>query len=525
MKRQYSSLIGLLSLALLASACEPKEQTKAPTDAAKPGTADTVAAPVEWPDEPFRAERPKPKPIQDVAIPGIETFELDNGVEVYLVQQATLPTVAMFFEWDLGEVDDPKGMTGVTSLCSDLLDEATRDKDKAAFAAAQADHAVEVWANGGTESSHVGVRALRRELGPALDLAAEMLLTPGLRQEDFDRLKEQEKSWIEQAKGSPASIAYRLFPSLVWGSTHRYGKLETAASVDKIELADCTKWAAKLEPDGARLWVVGKITQDEVRAELGKRFGDWKGKAPKPAKIKPAKPAKGTIFFVHVDDAPQSQILIGHPGPARTADDFEATSLMAQIFGGSFSSRVNMNLREDKGWSYGARAGFDYYRGGSSMSVGSSIVAEQTGPALLEVAKEIERMRTTDPTAEELRREQEFALLAMPADFSTATRTLLSFRELEVYGLPLDWHVAHQDKLRALDIAAIRAAAEKHLQERDHVVLVVGDGRVVLEQLDKIAADEVFGSGGLQFLDSDGNPVPRPKFDDAPATAPAKPVK
>jgi zinc protease len=499
---------------VLAPGCK-REETTVPDEQVKLPPGDGVASPVAaWPDEPFRAERPKPKPIQDVKIPSIETFELANGLQVYLVQQATLPTISMFFEWDYGEIDDPKGMAGVTALCSDLLDEATRDKDKASFAAAQDDHAVGVWASGDLESTNVGVRALRRELGAALDLAAEMMLTPGMRQADFDRLKDQEKNRIEQAKGSPTSIAYRLFPSLVWGSAHRYGQLATAATIDKISLADCTKWAAKLKPDGARLWVVGKISQAELRDELEPRFASWKGKAPKPAKITPAKPAKGTIFFVHVDGAAQSQILIGHPGPARSAADYEATLLMSQIFGGSFSSRINMNLREDKGWSYGARASFDYNRGGSYFGVGSSIVVEQTGPALVEVAKEVTRMRTTDSTPEELRREQEYALLAMPAEFSTATRTLFSFRMLELFGLPLDWHVGHQERLRATDVAAIRAAAEKHLQERDQVVLVVGDGRVVLESLDKIATDEVFGGGGLQFLDSDGNPVNRPTFGD-----------
>lgn len=506
-------LLGLATLSLtslLTGGCK-REPTEVP-EAITP--VDETATPaVEWPDEPFRAERPPPKPIEDVKIPGIESFTLANGMDVFLVQQATLPTVSIYFEWDVGEINDPKGLTGVASICSDLLDEGTRAKDKPSFAAAQDDHAVSVWASGGLETTNVGVRALRRELGPALDLTAEMLLTPGLRQTDFDRLVAQEKNSLEQAKGSVSAIAYRLFSSLVWGSTHRYGKFETAASVDKISLADCSRFVGRLKPDGARMWVVGKITRAELETELDARFSSWKGKAPKPTKIGPARPAKGTVYFVHVDGAAQSQILIGHPGPARTADDYESTSLMATILGGSFSSRVNMNLREDKGWSYGARAGIDYNRGGSSFSVGSSVVAEQTGPALVEVAKEITRMRTTDPSAEELRREQEFALLAMPAQFSTATRTLFAFRRLERFGLPLDWHVGHQERLRTVDIAAIHAAAEKHLLEHDQVVLVVGDGKVVLEQLDKIAADELFGAGGLQFLDTDGNPVARPTFE------------
>lgn len=510
-------LSGALALGLLA--CKPPEQTDVP----EPIVADTQTVPpaTDWPDEPFRAERPTPKPIANVPIPSIETFTLDSGLQVYLVQQQTLPTVLMFFEWDLGEIHDPKGKTGAAAVCGDVMDEATKRKDKATFAAAQSDHAVGVWVNPGLENTTLGVRALTRELGPALDLAAELLLEPGMRQADFDRVREQRKASIEQSKGSAASIASRLFASLVWGSKHPYGKIETEQTVDAIQLADCNAWVAKLRPGGARLWVVGKIDEAALRTELGERFSKWTGSSPKPMKISPAKPAAGTIFFVHVPGAAQSQILLGHPGPARNAGDYEATALMAEILGGSFSSRINMNLREDKGWAYGARGRFSYNRGGSYFTAGSSVRPDATGPAVLEIAKEIERMRTTDPTTEELRREQDGALLAMPSDFSTATRTLFSFRALEFHGLPMNWYEGHQQRLRALDTNAIRAAAEAHLQVDGHVVLVVGDGSGgMLEALEKIAADKVFGAGGIQYLDADGNPISRPSFEAQPQPQP-----
>lgn len=502
-----SGLLLLASAALLVGACERGELTvdpeTTPVDVA-------VSDAAEWPDEAFRAERPTPKPIKDVKIPKIETFELDNGVEVFLVQQQTLPTVLMYMEWDLGEVNDPRGKTGMASLCGALVGEATKNKNKEAFSAAQDDHAVTVRVNALTETTILNVRALKRELGPALDLAAEMLFEPGMRQEDFDRLRDQRKAGIEQSKGSASSISRRISPSLIWGSKHAYGKIETSASIDNISVADCNAWVKRLKPDGARLWVVGKITEDELRTEFNARFGDWKGKAPKPIRLGKPKPAKATIFFVHVPNSAQSQVLIGHPGPIRTEPDYEATELMAMILGGSFSSRINMNLREDKGWSYGARGGFSYSRGGSSFAASSSVRTDVTGPAVLEIAKEIEHMRGEVPTAEELRREQEGALLAMPAEFATATRTLFSFRGLDYYGLPLDWHVGHQERLRAVDPAAIQTAAQAHLQDIDQVVLVVGDGAVVLESLEKIAEDGVFGAGGIQYLDTDGNPIPRP---------------
>jgi predicted Zn-dependent peptidase len=506
----FGGLLGAVALSL-SLACKPHEDTVEPDPVSVDGPAIGPAA--VWPDEAFRSKRPAAKPIADVTIPSIQTFTLDNGLQVYLVQQQTLPTVLMFFEWDLGEIHDPKGKTGTAAICGDVMDEATKHKDKSTFAAAQSDHAVGVGINPGLETTTLGVRALTRELGPALDLTAELLLEPGMRQSDFDRVREQRKAAIEQSKGSAASVAQRLFASLIWGSKHPYGKIETEQMLGTIQLADCNAWVSKLKPGGARLWVVGKIDEASLRVELGERFAKWTGSAPKLTKVGPAKPAAGTIFFVDVPGAAQSQILIGHPGPARNADDYEATTLMAAILGGSFSSRINMNLREDKGWAYGARGGFFYNRGGSYFSAGSSVRPDATGPAVLEIAKEIERMRTTDPTTEELLRERDGALLAMPAEFSTATRTLFSFRGLRLYDLPMDWYVGHQLRLRALDTAAIRTAAEARLQIDGHVVLVAGDGAVMLESLEKIAADKVFGPGGIQYLDTDGNPIARPSFE------------
>ena len=493
-------------------ACERSEISVDP-EPTKPNQAEVGEPAVEWPDEPFRAQRPKPRPIAKVELPSIETFTLDSGVEVYLVQQQTLPTVYMFFEWEVGEVADPKGRTGLASLCADLLDESTKAKDKAAFSAAQDDIAVDVQVRAGTETTSMSVRALERQLGPALDLAAEVLLEPGLRADDFTRLRAQHQARLEQATGSPRSISSRLLASLIWGSAHPYGKIETQASLDRIQLSDCRRFAKQLRPDGARLWVVGKVDEDRLRDELGARFAKWTGKAPKRRPVDPAQPAAGTIFFVDVPGSAQSQIAIGHPGPTRDAPDYEATQIMAAILGGSFSSRINMNLREDKGWSYGARGSFGYTREGSTFVASSSVRSDATGPALLEMQAEIQGMRAGPPSAEELERERSGALLAMPAQFATATDTLFEFRALHVYGLPFDWHAGHQDRLRALDTAAVHAAGEAHLQASDQVVLVVGDADTVLDDIEAIAADGVFGRGGIQYLDPDGNPQPRPKKD------------
>lgn len=518
----------LLALAGLTGlvACEPNKPTVEPEPVVvvEPAPVE-AAAPAEWPVEPFRAERPQPKPPTPLQLPQISQLILANGLEVRLVEQATLPTVMMFFEWNLGSVNDPRGKAGTASLCGDLLDESTQSLEHAAFLAKQADHAVSIWVRPGNETTSVGVQALERELGPALDLVAEMLLQPGMRKADFGRLVEQEKAALEQQKASPSSVAYRVWGSVIWGGQHPYGKIETADTVDEITLDDCNAWVAKLKPENAQLWVVGKIDAEALRQQLEARFGDWTGKAPKQIKIPKPKPAKGTMFFIHVPNAAQSQILVGHPGPERGAPDYEATQMMAAILGGSFSSRLNMNLREDKGWAYGARGGFSYSRGGSTFSAGSSVRTDATGGALREIAKEIQTMRSTDPSVEELAREREGAQRALPASFATATRTLAAFRDLTFYDLPVDWYDGYQDRLKALDPAAIHKAAESHLQKGDFVVVVAGDGAVILPELQKIADEKLFGKGGLLFLDADGEPVGPPKFESKSDGSAAQPSK
>lgn len=512
MHTSHRNFLRPLGLALLFVACKPANtQPPPPTDGAPPpGGTTSPGATVTWPDEPYRATAPAARPIAELKLPGVETFKLDNGLEVFLVQQNKLPTVTMSFEFDFGGINDPKNQVGLHAICMDLLDEGTQKYETAAFEEKQADHAINVSSSGGGETSSIRVNALTTQLAPALDLMAEMMLTPGMRQADLDRIKERRKASLLQAKASPGPIAGRLIGGLIWGDGHPYGRIETDASIDAVTLKDCAKVIAKLKPGGAQLWVTGMIGKEDLTQAINSRLPAWKGKAPAPTKLAAAKPRLGTVFFVHVKDAAQSSIYVGHAGPRRQDPDFEATDLMMEILGGSFSSRINMNLREDKGYTYGGRAGIGYRRGGGTFAASSSVRTDVTGPALREVLKEIVGMRAGDPTAEELKRVQEGALLALPAEFATPSDTLFTFQRLEFYDLPLDWYAGYQGRLKAVDTAAVRKAAEKHLRAKDFVVLVVGDAAKVLPDLDAIAKEQLFGKGGVVVLDADGKPTARP---------------
>jgi predicted Zn-dependent peptidase len=511
-------LLPALGCAKTQTAPQPDTQAAPVAKAAEDATVVPDTSPPEKDQVPdaFRATRPEPRPIAKLTLPTVTQWRLDNGLEVNLLASDKLPVVSMAFEFDVGAKDDPAGKYGLASVCLDLFSEGTKRLDKVAWSEALADHAVELYSPAALESSTIIVRSLERELPAALDLLAELIRSPGLRKVDFDRIIADRKASLAQSRGTASGIAQRLFPGLVWGKDHPYGRVQRDADLDAIKLADCEQWVAQLRPEGARLWVSGKVTREGLEAALKAKLGEWTGKAPAIAATADAPAPSGTIYAVQVDGAVQSVVIVGYPGPSRAALDYEATYLMAQIFGGSFSSRINMNLREKNGFAYGSSGRFSYRRHKSHLAVSASVETSTTALALAEMRKELDLMRAEPPKAEELSREQEGALLALPARFATAGDALGEIRGLAFFGLPADWYAGYQDRLRAVDLAAVHQAAKTHLAERDAVVLVVGDltkpakdagGKTVREALDLLAADKVFGAGGLVILDVDGVPA------------------
>jgi zinc protease len=462
-----------------------------------------------WPDEEHRYTRPKPRPPAELQIPPIETFRIEPGIDVYLAPRPSLPTVTMWLSFPTGSVGDPKGRAGLTSTCVALLEEGTAALDKVEFAEREADLASNVWASAESESINVGMSSLVRTLEPTLDLMVEMLRKPGLRQADLDRIRSRRLAALAQTKAAPGSLARRLWDSVVYGPNHGHGRLTTPASYRAIKLAHCRRLVQSLRPGNARLFVAGAITRDDIVRLLEPRLAGWTGTTPEAPQLPAATPRKGTIFFAHVAGAAQSQIYVGHPGPSRLAADYEASRLMASILGGSFSGRVNMNIREDKGFAYGARARFSYTKQLGTFVATTSVRSDATEASLRELAKEIQRIRSSPVADDELQRERQAELLSLPADFSTARKMLGTYASLVFYGLPLDYYDGFVQRIEAIDRAAVQDAAAKNLRATDFKVLVVGDGAVIRAGLEKIAADGIFGTEGVVQLDGDGNVVQR----------------
>ena len=494
-----------LAMAALLSAAPPAPSAPTTTTTTAPATT-TAAAPSFRDTKPITAARkatplPRPQTWHDSA----------SGLDVTLIEAHELPTVTLGLVFETGAVDDPVAKPGLTSLALSLMAQGTMTLDKLAFEERQADIASSVWASGGLETSSAGALTLKKNLESTLALLMGMLRTPGMRHDDLSRLKAQRKAGIAQSRGAPQAVGNRVMGSIQFPG-HAYGAIETEATVDSITLDELKAVTARLGPHGARLTVTGDMTRAEVEALIAQHLAAWPGGLPvkRSAQSLP-KPRDGTVFFVDVPGAPQSMIAVMTGGPARTAADYEATELMAQILGGSFSSRINMNLREKNGYAYGARAGYRYRRLGSSFSATSSVRTDATGKALHELHNELMLMRNTVPEPAELERDRSSLVLSLPAQFSTPRRLADAFGELAFFGLPLDWYDGRVNRLQQPTATSIQAQAKKLLPTTGYQVLVVGDGKVIRAEVEAIAKDALFGAGSFVVLDVDGNVIPATK--------------
>jgi len=544
----------LLLLALVAChSAAPAKTTPAPAPApvaeAKPApeapkmvTQTAQPQDLAFPDEDFRTKQPEAGPPRAFKLPPVKQFTLKNGIKVYLVEQHTLPIVSMDLNFDGGSIADPKGKDGLAGVCTQLLTEGTAKLDKIQYSEALADTASSINAYAGDDSQGVALSSLTKHLDATFALFSDTILTPGMRAADFDRLVKRRIESVKQQRGNPTSIPGRVMGKVIYGATHPLGTVITEQTLGAITLDDCKKQLATwMKPKNARLFVVGDITEVQIRDAFAKSpLAAWSGAAPAEPKLPAAKPLAGRIFFVNVPKAAQSTVMALQLGPTRAAADYFPSSMVGAVLGGNFTSRINMNLREDKGYAYGARGGFSYpMKSLGIVTISGGVQTDSTYQTLREIDREYKQLASGKQpvTADELEREKTNAILALPARFATAQAALGQYKSLVYFGLPLDYFNSYVASLQKVTEAQAKAAAAKNLRPGQAVYLVVGDGDAKMivhnekskkddpadvrrlpymkdgkqltlrEALSDLAKSGDVGAGGLVELDVDGNPV------------------
>jgi zinc protease len=456
------------------------------------------------PDEAWRSKAPTAGKASKLMLPVPTHFQLPNGLHVYLLERHALPVMAANLVVLAGSETNPIGRPGLAAFTADMLDEGTAGRSTLKLAE-DVDHiGAELATTSTSDYSTATIRSLKRNAGEALELLADVALHPAFAEAEVERVRKQRLTALLQQRDNPNQLANRTFARIVYGSGHPYGFTElgteeSTKAITRDELGGF--WKKGYAPANSALVVAGDLTPAEVRALAMKYFGSWKGGATPAAP--PAAPEWGTRRIIIVDKpgAPQTALRVGHAGVARSNPDYLPLEVMAMELGGLFSSRINLNLREQHGYTYGAFAVFQYRRGPGPFLAGSSVRADVTAPAVHEIFNELEKMRSSEMTADELAVSKDNFARSLPGLFETSQSATTAVRDLFVYNLPLDYYNSLPDQIGAVTAADALRVAKQYLAPEKMVVVAVGDRAKIQPELEKL------GLGPVEVRDVNGQAV------------------
>jgi zinc protease len=455
--------------------------------------SEALAARTERNAEQWRSAVPRPREALEFHPPVPVTFELRNGLKVFLVERHKLPIVSANLVVLAGADRNPPGKAGLASFLTAMLDEGTTKHSAEELAAAMDQLGALVTTSSGYDSSSLSLRVLSKNAAPGLALLAEMALDPALRAEEIARVRSRRLTALREEKATPSVLRTATVNRMLYGdSAYGYSTLGTEPSLRAITREDLAGfWMHDWVPSNAALVVAGDIRESELRKLAETGFGRWAGPAALPRiEAAPAAPTRA-IYVVDNPGASQTSLAVATVGAARNTPDYIALEVLNMVFGGQFTSRINMNLREEHGYTYGAYSGFAFRQSPGPFSATAGIRTDVTAPAVRELFHELERIRTSEVSPEELELAKGAWALSLAGDFETTADVAGTEGRLFVYGLPNGYYgtLAEEiDRVRAADVLRV---ATKYLRPEAMVVVAVGDRARILPELEKLGLGEV----------------------------------
>jgi predicted Zn-dependent peptidase len=442
---------------------------------------------------PDRSKPPAPGAALSLKIPAIERRTLTNGLRVWIVQMHEVPVVHISVIVTSGAAADPAGKYGLSSFVAAMLDEGAGKYNALDLADAVEFLGASITTGSSFDSSLINLHTPASKLDQALPLLADVALRPTFPQNEIDRIRKERLATLLQSRDNPAAVAAAGFARLVYGAGHRYGALTmgTEAANNSITAEDLRGfYTTNYQPQNAGLIVVGDVTPAMVVPKLQQAFGAWKngGSLAKPALPAVSAPTARQIYLIDKPGAAQSQIRIGSIGVARMTPDYYVLDVLNTMLGGSFSSRLNQNLREEHGYSYGAGSAFDMRATAGPFYATAGVQTDKTVESLTEFFKELDGMRAAPP-ADELTRVRNLLALGFPGEFETTSNMAGKLTELFVYGLEDSFFAEYVPRIEAVTTAEIERAGKQYIASDRFAVVVVGD----LSKIEKPIRDANFG--------------------------------
>jgi zinc protease len=438
----------------------------------------------------------------------VETRTLDNGLKLMIVEHHELPVADFMLVLGSGVAMEQAAQAGVARLTAEMLTEGTKTRNSLQIADQMAYLGVQVGASLSSEnpweSSMVSLHSPTGQLDSALALFSDIVLNPSFPAQEFDRLQKQRLTDLLQRKDYGPAIASEAFAAIIFGASHPYGRTTsgTEASVKGLKVSDLQLYyQTNYRPNNATLIVVGDVKPGDIERRIKTLFGNWQKSEITPPTYGVSTMGGATmVYIVDKPGAAQSSLKLGGIGVPRSTKDYFALEVMNTILGGSFTSRLNYNLREIHGYTYGAHSFFDMRKEAGPFVAQAEVVTAKTDSALIEFMKELRAIRETVPE-EDLSKAKRYLQLQLPSSFETTGGIAGQLVPVSVFGLPLDYYNSYVQNIEAVTAADVQRVAKQYVNPDSISVIVVGDRKLIESRIRKL------NIGAISIRDLTGKPV------------------
>ena len=442
-----------------------------------------------------RSTPPSGGPIRPFHLPRVEVDSLESGLRLRSMLRGQVHLVSVCLVLDAGEAKVPPGGGGVAVLTGDALQGGTEYRSGAELAEALEGLGSGLRVSTAWDATTVAFTCVAERVDEILSLLSEVVRSPSFPVEEVERVRRQRLSSIQQRRMDPGSLADDELDRRVFRAGHPYhrpvaGDEPSVTSLDRGDMVALT--SERYAPVGAGLLVVGDLTLDQSTELARRHFGSWDSPGGADVEVPaPSQRPSRSIVIAHRPGAVQSELRIGHPGPARGHPDEIPLRVSNVVLGGAFTSRLNLSLREKHGFTYGARSWLAFRRDGGAFAIGTAVQTEVTAPALNEAIAVFEAFSEAGPSPEELARARDYLAGVFPLRMETTAQLAARLAELIIYDLAEDYHHTYRDRVRAVDVESAQAAVQEHLRPERSAVVVVGDADRIGAELDALGLGPV----------------------------------
>lgn len=439
--------------------------------------------------------RPEPSAPREYRFPHFERRRLDNGLDIIVAPSHKLPLVTVLAVVDAGAVTDPRGREGVARLTARALNEGTPKYDGEALTDYMEQLGTSIGGAASWDSASLAMTVLRQHLDNAFARFADVLTSPTFPESAIERLRGERIAELMQVESEPRELADERFDEYVYEPASRFrlplgGTRDSVMAITRDDVV--ALHAARYQPSATTIIVVGDVSVDEAERMVSGALRGWTGPSVESvvADDHPARVHR-TVRIVSKEDAPQSELRMGHVGVPRGNPDYFAITVMNAVLGGLFSSRINLNLREVHGYTYGASSAFDWRRSAGPFVVATAVASDVTAAAITETLAEIDRMRAEPVSDSELSLATSYLDGVFPIRYETTAATAGALATLVIYGLPDDWYDGYRSSIRAISSADVLSAAQRYIHPEALQIVIVGDSAAISDSVRALSFGQV----------------------------------